>query len=112
MNAPSLFDLAPQAHDTEAAPRRRAQGGPRESFEDFHARNPHVFETLRDAALKAKASGWRVFGMKALIESLRWDRRLTTDGKPWKLNNNHVSAYARLLMEQVPELRGFFRLRD
>jgi hypothetical protein len=70
-----------------------------------------VLETLRAEALRVKGQGWRVFGMKALVESLRWDARLVTNGKPWKLNNNHVASYARLLMETTPELRGFFRLR-
>lgn len=82
------------------------------TFRAFHEANPHVLVVLREKALGAKALGMRTFGIKALVEAVRWDSRLRTNGKPWKLNNNHTAAYARLLMETTPELRGFFRLRD
>lgn len=104
---PSLFD-APVVHEDQSS---RRGSGVRQSFEDFHAENPNVLEALRAEALRVKAAGWRTYGLKALVESLRWDARLATNGKPWKLNNSHVASYARLLMETTPELRGFFRLR-
>lgn len=108
MSQASLFDAPTLPPDT---PAKRAGDGVRQSFEAFHAENPHVLTTLRDEALRVKAKGWKVFGMKALVEGLRWDARLATNGKPWKLNNSHVASYARLLMETTPDLRGFFRLR-
>lgn len=82
------------------------------SFRAFHEENPHVAAVLREKALAVKALGMRTFGVKALVEAVRWDPRLRTSGQPFKLNNNHTAAYARLLMETTPELRGFFRLRD
>lgn len=101
---PSLFDAVPLD-----APRRGA-GGVRQSFEDFHRNNPTVYVKLRDLALQAQRNGLRSFGVKALIERLRWDPALRTDGRPFKLN--HTAAYARLLFEQEPGLRGCFRLRE
>jgi len=103
---PSLFN-APLPDE----PARRKGAGVRQSFEDFHRDNPQVFELLRNKALALKRNGWCTFGMKALVESARWSGRLETNGKPYRLNNNHVAGYARLLMETTPELRGFFRLR-
>jgi len=43
---------------------------------------------------------------------LRWERAMkTTDQTEWKLNNNYTSRYARLIMEQEPDLEGFFVTR-
>jgi hypothetical protein len=32
-------------------------------------------------------------------------------GDDWRLNNNYRPYYARLLMQQEPQLQGFFALR-
>lgn len=84
----------------------------RETFEDFHAANPHVYEYLREYALMVKRAGRRI-GMKALFERLRWDYLVSTvTNTGFKLNNNYTAYYARLLMENEPELRGFFETRE
>lgn len=84
--------------------------GIRESFDAFHAQNPHVYEALRRRALRAKRRGYRP-GMKCLFELLRWSHGMTTQGDEFLLNNNFTSHYARMLMEREPELDGFFELR-
>ena len=80
-------------------------------FEKFHARNPHVYGNLRELALAARRAGQRRSGAKALYEILRYATIVTT-GEIFKLNNNFTAIYARLLMKQEPELRGFFTLRE
>jgi len=93
-----------------------ARGKLEQSFWDFHERNPHVYETLRDLAFE-----WRrhrgenaKLGIKALFERARWELALMlySDEGPPKLNNNNTAFYARLLMEQEPGLEGMFRLRN
>lgn len=119
MKAPDPRDerflpLSPRITDhlKDEQPRLIGDGPHDAEFQAFHRANPHIFEALRAKALEAKQNGLRTFGMKALVEDIRWDPKVRTSGKPWKLNNNHTAAYARLLMEETPELRGFFRLRD
>lgn len=83
-----------------------------ERFEHFHATNPHVFAELRALALRAKASGIERWSVDALFHVLRWERAIATrsdDG--FRLNNNYTSHYARRLMDEVPELAGFFNTR-
>jgi hypothetical protein len=48
--------------------------------------------------------------MKALFEILRFNALLSVDNK-LKLSNNYTSLYARLMMQQEPELAGFFITR-
>ncbi len=81
-----------------------------QQFQQFHAKNPHVYEALRTRALRAKRKGFRP-GIGCLFEVLRWSYGLTTEGDDFKLNNNYRAFYARMLMDQEPELEGFFELR-
>ncbi|MDA0244936.1 MAG: hypothetical protein OT477_16085 [Chloroflexi bacterium] len=80
-------------------------------FDKFHARNPHVYQNLRKLALAARRAGQRRSGTKALFEILRYATLVTT-GEVFKLNNNFTAIYARMLMREEPELRGFFTLRE
>jgi len=83
------------------------------NFAQFHHQNPHVYRGLRDLALRLRRAGRDHYGIKALFEVLRYEHALTTisdDGL--KLNNNYTALYARKLMEEEPELTGFFQLRE
>ena len=82
-------------------------------FWAFHIANPRVYTELRDHALHLRRKGRTHYGVKALFEVVRFHRALeTTDKcKEWRLNNSFTSLYARLLMANEPELRGFFRTR-
>lgn len=82
-----------------------------ERFQAFHEANPHVYEALRDMALWLKDQGKRA-GMKLLFEQLRWLSLIQTDGEPYKLNNDFTGRYARLIMEQEPQLDGYFEIRE
>jgi hypothetical protein len=63
-------------------------------------------------ALEYKRAGHHHCGMKMLWEALRYQSALQTRGEPYKLNNNYTALYARMLMENEPELRGFFETRE
>ena len=80
-------------------------------FRAFHAANPHVYDALVAKAREAKAAGLSRYGVKALFEVIRYDHRVRTRGADWKLDNCLTSRYARLIMEQEPDLQGFFELR-
>jgi hypothetical protein len=82
-------------------------------FWEFHIANPLVYNELRDYALDLQHKGRKHYGVKALFEVVRFHRALLTDDQlcEWKLNNSYTALYARLLMSNEPELRGFFRTR-
>lgn len=84
-----------------------------EQFQEFHRKNPHVYQALRRLALDMRGRGRRRYGMKGLFEILRWTYAMQTDDPDaeFKLNNNYSAFYSRLLMDREPVLRGFFELR-
>ena len=83
-----------------------------ERFEAFHAANPHVYWRIVRLARQHKAFGHPKGSMKALFEVMRWNMKVKTSGKPWKLNNIYTAHYAQLVMEECPDLRGFFETRE
>lgn len=81
-------------------------------FWAFHTAHPEVYTELRDLALRLRRQGRQHYGIKALYEIVRFNRSLSTrSSADWKLNNNFTSLYARMLMQNEPALRDFFRTR-
>jgi hypothetical protein len=100
----SLFEMFDVELPPEATNEEKAMA--------FHAANPRVYEELRRLALTLYYRGHKHFGAKLLTEQLRWMwMERTSDMSGYKINNNFVATYARLLMKQEPELQGVFNLR-
>ena len=81
-------------------------------FRFFHRCNPQVYRTLVSLALAAVQRGKTKIGIGMLWEVVRWEHWLDAKaGEEFKLNNNYRSRYARLIMENEPDLAGVFELR-
>jgi hypothetical protein len=83
-----------------------------QQFESFHRANPHILSVIIRVALEAKRAGWSHLGIGQIYERLRWLWAIQTQGGEYKLNNNHRSYYARVVMSLVPELSGLFEVRN
>jgi len=84
------------------------------SFLEFHANNPQVYDWLVYLSRQGKARGRRKLGMKQFFEVLRWEvhiEGLPDDREIFKLRNSYTSRYARLIMEQEPDLENMFEVR-
>lgn len=82
-------------------------------FRDFHAANPGVYRELARLAREAKQAGHIRVGIKMLYELTRWKFQFSPMGAAdFKLPNNFHSRYARLLMQQEPDLAGMFELHQ
>lgn len=100
------------AIDFSAPPPANANGRTiYDGFVEFHAANPQVYDALRRLALQMRRRGVQQYGIAGLYEVLRHETTLNSTGDEYKLNNSYRSFYARLLMEQEPELAGFFATR-
>jgi hypothetical protein len=81
-----------------------------ERFEIFHEANPHVA-----VALERLADQWlahhRKVSMKALVERLRWESGIYTQGNAYRINNSFTAFYARLLIDRRPEWAGAIETR-
>lgn len=81
-------------------------------FLRFHEENPHVYDLLRRFSLQARRRGRTRFSIDAIYHRARWHTQIETTDPDWKLNDHYTSRYARKLMDEEPELEGFFELRD
>lgn len=83
-------------------------------FEEFHADNPHVYDRLHLLAVNMIEQGYKTIGIGMLWEVMRWQTMVETRvaGTEPKLNNNHRSRYARLLMANDERLKGVFNIRE
>lgn len=103
----TLLDLLPMHEPIvshEATLLERAQA--------FHEANPKVYREFRRLAFILFERGHKHFGAKLITEQMRWTWMMrTVDASGFKLNNNHTAFYARLLMENEPELAGVFTIR-
>ena len=83
-----------------------------ERFQTFHVQNPNVYAALCRLARQAISKGRTRVGMKMLFEVVRWEVYLSTKDEAFKLNNVFTSRYARLIMDNEPDLAGAFELRE
>ena len=76
-------------------------------FFRFHRTNPHVFRSSKSWRRQMKATGRKIRG-RTIIEKMRWDYDIKTTGDVFKINNDFVAIYVRLLIHRYPkDLMGF-----
>lgn len=82
--------------------------------EEFHAKNPWLLEELARLAFELKREGHDRYSIDGLLHHIRFTcrRRISEDGSGFRINNNVSFFYSRKLMEQYPELAGFFKIRE
>lgn len=81
----------------------------RREADEWIAKYPHVYRLFERYALEASRRG-RKFGMKALVERVRWQVIFETD-EEYKLNNNYTSYIGRRLVRDHPELEQYIEFR-
>lgn len=103
----TLFDFTPM-EEIYVEP----QATLRDRFEAFDRMNPAIYLELRRLAFQLLNAGHRKFGVKLLIEQVRWSLMITTsDPSGFKIDNRYTAFYARSLMRREPSLAGVFSLR-
>ena len=84
-----------------------------ERFEKFHRANPRVYSLILLYSRQVKARGYAHYSINAIFERIRWHVFIETRSEDdFKLSNDYRSRYARLVMEQEPDLADFFELRE
>ena len=72
--------------------------------------NPRAMRLFERLALEAAKQGNK-FGMKHLVERVRWEMLMGARKGRFKLNNNHTAYIARELIRRRPRLAHFLELR-
>lgn len=84
------------------------------NFDEYHAKNPHIWEAFKKYAWEAKRKGFKNYSANGIFEIIRWHTPVAAEGHPpqFKIGNNFRPDYARKLMDEDPEnFAGFFRTR-
>ena len=81
-------------------------------FWEFHLSNPDLFKEFRHFALQLKRAGRRKCSARFIFERIRWERAIYTTDEEFKINNNFIPLYGRLLVVKDPTMFGnFFEFR-
>ena len=76
----------------------------------FTGIDKHLWDELVQTAQEHAAAG-RWFNIQGIVEDWRDGGRVTGDGGSFRLNHNDCPILSRLLVEAVPECRGFIEMR-
>jgi hypothetical protein len=80
-------------------------------FAGFHEDNPDVFKKFEKYASLMRLSGREKYSAWVIVQVIRWEHDLQTTGDVFKVNNDFIALYSRLLIVQQPVYRDFFELR-
>jgi len=81
------------------------------SFAAFDAAHPEVWAMFERFTFEAIRRGYSHHSADAVMHRVRWETSANANGKPFKVNNNHVAFYARSFHRKHPLHAGFFRTR-
>lgn len=90
------------------------RGVPRTTIDEFleyHRNNPAIWKGFERFSLEVWARGRKHYGAKAIMERARYELDIEQGNSEFKINNNFVSYYARIMLAKYPELKGFFEFR-
>ena len=82
-----------------------------ERFKAFHKKNPQVWDRFKEKAFRMKKTGRRKYSARTIFEVMRWESDLETVGSVFKISNDLIPIYCRLLIFNYPEFKNFFYLK-
>jgi hypothetical protein len=80
-------------------------------FKKYDEKNPQIWEAFKKYSFQAKAKGFSHYSANGIFEVIRWHSGASAEGV-YKVNNNYRPDYARKMMEEFPQFKGFFRVRE
>lgn len=84
-----------------------------EAFKAYHFANQHIYRLCLQYAREAKRRGKSKYSVWGIINRVRWDVTIETNtDDEFKISNDYIALYARLLVWNHPdEFEGFFTLK-
>jgi hypothetical protein len=82
-------------------------------FKQFHEDNPQIYEAFKRFSYEIKNRGFTHYSHWAVANRVRWEFDTRIEGNhTFKLSNDFITVYARLLVWNHPEFEGFFTLKQ
>jgi hypothetical protein len=82
----------------------------KENFELFHIEHPEVYNLFKKFAFQAANKRSR-YSARGIFHRIRWETMMQGTGDGYKLDAGWSSHYARMFMEENPQLSKFFETR-
>jgi hypothetical protein len=81
-------------------------------FKQFHKDNPQIYEAFKRFSYEIKNSGRAKYSHWMIANRVRWNFDTMIKGDyDFKLSNDYITIFARLLVWNCPEFEGFFTLK-
>jgi hypothetical protein len=80
-------------------------------FLDYHRDHPTVFAEFAKRAVQMRAAGRQRYSQWTIVQAIRWHHDLRSH-EAFKINNDFIALYARLMIHEHPEFAKFFELRS
>lgn len=80
-------------------------------FLKFKSENPQVFDHFAKMAKQIKRTGREKYSARTIFEVLRWHLDIETHGEVFKISNDFIPMYVRLLISQEPDFEEFFTIK-
>lgn len=77
----------------------------------WHKANPHVYELFERFTFEAIRHGHKNLSAWLIVNRIRWETSVVTQGDDFKVSNDFIAYYARYFMHLHPAYRGFFRTK-
>jgi hypothetical protein len=81
-------------------------------FIEFHEKNPIVYKKFVEYTKKIIDRGFERYSAWTIINVIRWEQDLETKGNAFRINNDFIALYARMLVNRNSWFKGFFNLRE
>lgn len=82
------------------------------NFQQYHNDNPEVWNQFKLYTFRTKERGFSNYSANGIFEIIRWHTGVKIGKDGFKMNNNYRADYARKMMDEYPEFKGFFRVRE
>lgn len=82
----------------------------KESFKNYHAKRPEIYEEFKKVAHQLIARGYRRLSSQLICEVIRYNSMITKIGE-YKINNDAAAGYSRLFEKDHPQYEGYFLKR-
>lgn len=93
---------------------RRTYAQLRAEFLTFHARNPEIYELVKERCYELIRLGRTHYAIATIWEVIRHHIDITThsniEDAEFKMPNNHRAFYARMFLDDHPQYQKFFEI--
>jgi len=79
-------------------------------FKRYYRKHPKVYEKFKQYASEMLGKGRSKYSAWTIINLIRWHHDLESD-EEFKISNDYIALYARLLMYHDQKFKGFFNIK-